>query len=72
MSAVLSRLEERDLVRHRGQYWMLGEDGRLGALAASIVGRQAAERRFGDDYYARNPDWPTALEETDADDGSRE
>lgn len=48
VGAVLSRLDDRDLVRHRGRYWAIGEDDRLASYAAQ-VGASAAS--VEDDYY---------------------
>lgn len=48
VGAVLSRLEDRDLVRHRGRYWAIGEDDRLAAFAA---GDTASAGSIDDDYY---------------------
>ena len=36
VGAVLSRLEERSLVRHRGRYWTVAEDDRLASYAAQV------------------------------------
>lgn len=48
VGAVLSRLEDRGLVRHRGRYWAIGTDDRLAAFAAQ-TGASAAS--VSDDYY---------------------
>lgn len=48
VGAVLSRLEERGLVRHRGRYWAIGEDDRLASYAAQT---QASAASTTDDYY---------------------
>lgn len=48
VGAVLTRLEERGLVRHRGRYWAVGEDDRVAAYAAQT---QASSVSTGDDYY---------------------
>ncbi len=48
VGAVLSRLEERGLVRHRGRYWAIGEDDRLAAFGA---GDAASSDSVEDDYY---------------------
>lgn len=47
-SAALVRLRERDLVRHQGRYWAIGEDHRLGSYAAQLRGSSVAA---ADDYY---------------------
>lgn len=48
VGAVLSRLEDRDLVRHKGRYWAIAEDNRLAAFAAQ---HQASSTSTTDDYY---------------------
>jgi DNA-binding IclR family transcriptional regulator len=48
VGAVLSRLEERGLVRHRGRYWAIGEDDRLASYAAQT---QASSVSTTDDYF---------------------
>ncbi|APE96486.1 MarR family transcriptional regulator [Halodesulfurarchaeum formicicum] len=49
VGAVLSRLDDRDLVRHKGRYWAIGTDDRLAAFAAQ---QQASSMSTTDDYYA--------------------
>lgn len=48
VGAVLSRLEERGLVRHRGRYWAIAEDDRLASYAAQ---KSAGSTSIADDYY---------------------
>lgn len=48
VGAVLSRLEDRDLVRHRGRYWAIGLDDRVAAFAAQTAASSAS---VSDDYY---------------------
>jgi DNA-binding IclR family transcriptional regulator len=48
VGAVLSRLEDRGLVRHRGRYWAIGKDDRLASYAAQT---QASSASTADDYY---------------------
>lgn len=48
VGAVLSRLEDRGLVRHRGRYWAIGEDDRLASYAAQT---HASSASTDDDYY---------------------
>ncbi|WP_152041155.1 helix-turn-helix transcriptional regulator [Salinigranum salinum] len=48
VGAVLSRLEDRGLIRHRGRYWAIGEDDRLASYAAQT---QASSASTNDDYY---------------------
>ena len=48
VGAVLSRLEDRGLVRHRGRYWAIAEDDRLASFAAQTGASSASTT---DDYY---------------------
>jgi len=48
VGAVLTRLENRGLVRHRGRYWAVGEDDRLASYAAQ---QGASSASTSDDYY---------------------
>ena len=48
VGAVLSRLEDRGLVRHRGRYWAIAEDDRLASYAAQ---EGASSASTTDDYY---------------------
>ncbi|QKY20339.1 MarR family transcriptional regulator [Halolamina sp. CBA1230] len=48
VGAVLSRLEDRGLVRHRGRYWAIAEDDRLASFAAQAGASSASTT---DDYY---------------------
>ena len=49
VGVVLSRLEERGLVRHRGRYWAVADDDRLASFAAQQAASSASTT---DDYYA--------------------
>jgi len=51
VGAVLSRLEDRGLVRHRGRYWAIAEDERLASSAAQ---QAASSSSTTDDYYGTN------------------
>ena len=53
VGVVLSRLEDRGLVRHRGRYWTTAEDDRLAALAAQ---HGASSTSTTDDYYGDSAD----------------
>lgn len=67
VGTVLSRLEERGLVRHRGRYWAIGEDDRLAAFAGALHGTAAARDRFGDEDWG---EWQeTAVDPRQAEDG---
>jgi len=49
VGAVLSRLEDRNLVRHKGKYWAIIEDDRLAAFTAMVKGSSASVQ---DDYFS--------------------
>lgn len=48
VGAVLSRLDDRGLVRHQGRYWAIAEDDRLASYAAQTG---ASSSSTTDDYY---------------------
>lgn len=48
VGAVLSRLDDRGLVRHKGRYWAIGDDDRLASYAAQT---NASSSSTTDDYY---------------------
>ncbi|WP_114576021.1 helix-turn-helix domain-containing protein [Saliphagus sp. LR7] len=52
ISVVLSRLEERGLVRHRGNYWALGEDEEVAAYTDMAESTRTANERFGEEDVA--------------------
>jgi hypothetical protein len=47
VGVVLSRLEDRGLVRHRGEYWAIAEDADVDVALTSARTAQAAAERFG-------------------------
>jgi hypothetical protein len=47
ISVVLSRLEDRGLVRHKGNYWALGDDDDVAAYTGMLESTRAANDRFG-------------------------
>ena len=49
ISVVLSRLEDRGLVRHKGTYWALGEADEIAAYTNIIESTQTANDRFGEE-----------------------
>lgn len=49
ISVVLSRLADRDLVRHKGTYWALGEDEDIAAYSSMLESTRAANDRFGEE-----------------------
>lgn len=50
VGAVLSRLDDRGLVRHCGRYWAIGEDDRLASYAAQT---RASSASTTDNYYGK-------------------
>jgi predicted transcriptional regulator of viral defense system len=48
VGVVLSRLEDRGLVRHRGRYWAVAADDRLASYATQQAASSASTT---DDYY---------------------
>jgi len=66
VSPTLQRLDEWDLVRHKGEYWAIAPDDRLGAVAAMLTGLEAIGDRYGDDAYARDDGWAEDLPDLDA------
>jgi predicted transcriptional regulator of viral defense system len=49
ISVVLSRLEDRGLVRHKGNYWALGEADDVDAYSRVAESTRAANDRFGEE-----------------------
>lgn len=49
ISVVLSRLEDRGLVRHKGNYWALGEVDDVAAYASMLESTRAANDRFDEE-----------------------
>ncbi|XGI82950.1 MarR family transcriptional regulator [Halorutilales archaeon Cl-col2-1] len=47
VGVVLSRLEERDLVRHRGEYWAVGDVEDLDKTLTSMSVSRAVTQRLG-------------------------
>ena len=52
ISVVLSRLKDRGLVRHKGNYWALGEDDDVAAYTSLLESTRAANDRFGEEDMA--------------------
>jgi predicted transcriptional regulator len=48
IGAVLSRLEDQQLVRHKGKHWAIIEDEKLASLTAMT---QASSASIEDDYF---------------------
>ena len=49
ISVVLSRLEDRGLVRHKGNYWAVGEADEIAAYTSLYERTRAANDRFGEE-----------------------
>lgn len=49
ISVVLARLEDRGLVRHKGNYWALGSDDAVAAYAGLLESTRAANDRLGEE-----------------------
>lgn len=49
ISVVLSRLEDRGLVRHKGTYWALGEADTVADYTGLLESTRAANDRFGEE-----------------------
>lgn len=67
VSPTLQRLREWELVRHKGEYWAIAEDDRLGAYAAMVEGVETTSERHGDDWYGRTEGWADDLPDLDTD-----
>lgn len=64
VGTTLSRLHDRGLVRHKGDYWAI-DTGALDAHAAAALGLAAVAEQFEGDYYDKNPDWADDLPDLD-------
>ncbi len=49
ISVVLSRFEDRGLVRHKGNYWALGEADEVTAYTSMVESTRIANDRFGEE-----------------------
>lgn len=47
VGVVLSRLEERDLVRHRGEYWAVSREADVDTTLTALSTARTASERFG-------------------------
>lgn len=62
VGVVLSRLEDRGLVRHRGEYWAIEPDAEVDVTLSSLATGRDATDRFGPE----DPDeWGPGVEEDD-------
>jgi predicted transcriptional regulator of viral defense system len=56
IGVVLSRLEDRGVVRHRGEYWAIAPDADIDAALTSVrVARAASDRLGAEDPSAWGP-----------------
>lgn len=61
VGVVLSRLEDRELVRHRGEYWAIGEAEDIDTTLSSLATARAATDRLGEE----DPDqWGPGVDES--------
>ncbi|WP_353633791.1 helix-turn-helix domain-containing protein [Halobacterium sp. NMX12-1] len=63
VGSTLARLEEHGLVRHKGDYWAVAEDDRLGSVVAMNHSFDAFAAYT--DRYADNDDWAEDLPDLD-------
>lgn len=64
VGVVLSRLEDRGLVRHRGEYWAIAEGEDVEKTLSAMATARAATDRFGPE----DPDeWGPGVDETSGD-----
>ncbi|KXB05875.1 hypothetical protein AKJ51_04590 [candidate division MSBL1 archaeon SCGC-AAA382A20] len=49
IGVTLSRLEEKNLVRHKGNYWALARDDKIATLASEIQGTKTANEDLGEE-----------------------
>ena len=47
VGVVLSRLEDRELVRHRGEYWAVGDADDVETTLTALAGSRALSERLG-------------------------
>jgi DNA-binding MarR family transcriptional regulator len=48
-SVVLSRLEDAGLVRHKGNYWAVGDEDRVASEVSFVESAKTANERFGEE-----------------------
>jgi predicted ArsR family transcriptional regulator len=69
ISTVLGRLEKRDLVRHKGEYWAIGSEDRLRSFGQYQRATDRLNERYGREDKAQwqkaAPDKPHPNAETD-------
>lgn len=64
VGTTLRRLEERGLVRHKGEYWAIDPNG-YDAASARSIGLAAVAEQFRGDHYDENADWDAELPDLD-------
>jgi len=65
ISVVLSRLEDRGLVRHKGNYWALSEANDVAAYTSTVESTRAANDRFGEENIEEWLEYAVDDEETE-------
>lgn len=62
ISTVLGRLAERDLVRHKGEYWAIGDKDRLRSFGRYRRATERLNERYGEErreeWHEHAPDEP--------------
>jgi len=66
VGTTLRRLEQRGLVRHKGEYWAINAEA-YDAHTAAEIGLRAVADAFAGDGFDRNDDWDAGLPEIDPD-----
>jgi Mn-dependent DtxR family transcriptional regulator len=60
VGVILSRLEEKGIVRHKGKYWTLERDDKLAGLSAMLASTQALNDELGEEDIS---EWAEHAEE---------
>jgi len=71
VGTTLRRLEQRGLVRHKGEYWAINAEA-YDAHTAAQIGLRAVADAFAGDGYDRPDDWDADLPDLDADESGDE
>jgi len=60
VGVILSRLEEKGIVRHKGKYWTLERDDKLGGLSAMLASTKSLNDELGEEDLS---EWAEHAEE---------
>jgi len=60
VGVILSRLEEKGVVRHKGKYWAIERDDRLASLSAMVMSTETLNDRLGEEDIS---EWAEHAEE---------